>query len=544
MGEETATATPPTSTTPLTDAQVLKGPDQKFYKVKKSDMSKWEKSFTDKGWIRKDNKWFTQSGEEAHKLAPPNITPISAGADEKGRQRVELKTPQQISKYKGVASQMGEVFPTIGGMVGSMLAAPAGKGAQVAGAGIGGMLGEGTREIYRRIILDENIKNKDAVLNTMVEGVKQGGLEKLGQGMGELFFKMLSKIPHAEIKDGIKMLPSDLQPNGKVMKYIEDLLSNLAPSAKTMDTFKAEQSTAIIKKVDTLVDGMSRFKGTSEEIGMMVQKAMRDGDASGLKQLKAIREGYIKSGKTAAQADQYLTQTAAYKAFQRNYRNELAKKIITTNKPELIAGLFRADSTALEDARTFKSLIEETKPGLMEKVQNRTLRDILAETLTGSKDPIAKGVIQNRYSGNKFTGILNNIGEEKLKTIYGEEGYKRIEDFVKLTNTVGNQSQGSGVGKFLNLIFILPFKAGLKVEGLTKTGMTAFVLNRAAKVITSPEGMRIYENYIRAVGNNAPRALNLAKDELTKFNQRSDEEYQQDELEGEYEYEQSKKGKQ
>lgn len=545
-GEETAVVNPPTTSAP--DTEVMKGPDQKFYKVKKADTGKFDAHFTKQGWVKKDDGWYAQDGTKAGGLKPPTITPqgMSGGAATGGRNRVVMTTPEQKKKQSAATDTIGEAFPTVGGFVGSLITTPFGKGAQVAGSGIGGMVGEAGREIFRNIMLDENITAKKAVLNTVVEGVKQGGLEKLGQGVGEVFFKMLSKIPHAEIKEGIKFLPSDLQPNGKVMKYVEDLLGNLAPSAKTMEAFKVEQSAAITGKVNTLVDGMSRFKGTSEEMGLVVQKAMQAGNASGEKSIAALKKGYISKGFTEKQAQQFLEKTNVYKEFQRDFRNELARKIIGTNKPELIAGLFRANNTALEDVRVFRSLISELAPDAMGKVQNRIMRDVLSETMTGSKDPLAKGAVslENKFSGGKFKDILDKVGEEKLKTIYGEEGFKRIQDFVKLTGNLGNSAQGSGVGRFLNLVFILPFRSGVNLASGSKIAMNAMMFNRAAKVITSTEGMRVYENYIRAVGNNAPRAINLAKDELTKMNERSDEEFKQDELEGEYEYQQSKKGKQ
>ena len=92
--------------------------------------------------------------------------------------------------------------------------------------------------------------------------------------MGDVFFGLLNKIPHAVIKDGIRLLPSDIN-GGKITKYVEDLLSNLMPSSEVMAKYKAGQNKDVIGAAEKLAKGFSRFRGTTEEMGQLLQDTYR-----------------------------------------------------------------------------------------------------------------------------------------------------------------------------------------------------------------------------------------------------------------------------
>ena len=442
-----------------------------------------------------------------------------------------LQDAEQIKERDKTTDYVGAGLPTALGTAGALLGG--GKGPiAAAGATLGGVVGAGLRDIGQRIVFDKEISNKQEVYNMAKEGAMQGAMQFGGEKLGEVFFKTLNKIPHAVIKNGIKLLPSDLNPNGKVMKYVEDLLSNLAPSAKTMEEFKAQQSKDVVDKVNTIVKGFSRFNGTSEEMGTLLQKTLTSGREAVEAKLKALNKGYMQKGASAKQAAQYVTQTQVYKDYVKSYENELVKSVIATNKPELIAGLLRSTHAALNETRVMNETLKGLDGEVLGKVRNQILRDMVSETVAGSKDPTAKGVqnLAGKYSGNKFKDIADKMGEEKLKAIMGEAGYKQIEDFITLTGGVGNGGNG-GVGKFLNLIFLVPFRGAVGKA----TGM-AFMANRAAKVITSTEGMRLYENVIRATTSNIPRATKLALDEYNKFIMRQDDEFKQEQKATEEKY--------
>jgi hypothetical protein len=524
---------PVDTTTDTGDKQTVVGPDGKDYKFsKKISPDRIDKYFQKQGWVKKDGKWFTQSGELAQKGIASQVPSVTEKGSTTGR--VGLT---DTSKVKSNAARInaygGTAMPSIMGGAGGMLGGPA-------GAFAGGIVGNMTQDIGNRILYDKEITNKEEVIKSLTEGAKQAGLEYVGGKVGDAFFNLLNKIPHAVVKEGIKLLPSDLNPSGKVMKYVEDLLTNLGPSARTMDEFKAKQSQVIIGKVEKMIQGFSKFNGTSEEMGVLLQNALRSGRDAAEDNIDQLRRSLPKGKQTTANMMKLYPDVMA--KFNQEYENELVRQVIKTNKPELIAGLLRSSKASLNETRILGETLRELDPSMLGKVQNRIMRDVLSETLTGSKDPTVKGVqnLTGRFSGNKFKDALDNITEERLKAIYGETKYEAIEKFVKLTGTVGNTSSGSGVGRFLNLMFLVPFRSGITAKNLSKTAMLGAVFNRAAKVITSPEGVGIYENYIRAISSQSPRLINLAREEMNKFNERSDAEYKQEMKDAEEEYNKDK----
>lgn len=519
-----------------TSKQTLQGPDGKWYSVKKGDENKFDQHFTKQGWIKKDNVWYTQTGEKS-KMSVPSQTPgftakLPIGGLGLGGERVGIsledrnkQMPSFTKDYTGTA--LPTIFGGVGGTVGGSL-----------GAGVGGALGQILKTIMvRPSFLEKDPSTQKQIADILLEGGKQAGLEYAGGKIGDGFFKLLNKIPHAVIKDGIKFLPSELKEGGTVSRYVEDLLSNLATSANTIETFKNERNKVILNHTEQLAQGFSRFNGTSEELGIIMQKSIRQAHENIDKGLESTYQGYIKKGFTEKQAELYLSKTSLAKQMKEYFDNELASKIIKTNKPEEIAGFIRAKA-ALQDVRQLHKTLIELSPDMMGKVQNRLMRDFLQEAITGSKDPTAKGAqeLTKHFAGDRFKKIIDTVGEEKLKAIYGENGYKRLEDFIKLTGTIGTGRQGSGVGKFLNLVFIYPFRGGINIHTLLRSAGMAFAFNRAAKIITSPEGMGIYEGLIKVLGSNSPRLINLSLEELKKFNQRSDEEFSIEQQQAEEEY--------
>jgi len=544
----TATATAPTNTTTTdtsTGYQVIQRPDGKYQQFKKSwSQDKIDKYFQKQGWVKKDNKWYTQTGEEASKTNEA----VRQGDPYKKFPRVADTTakvaggrPGQI--YSAVTDYTAQAMPSIMGGAGGVIGAE--RGSPTTGAAVGGAIGEVAKLVWRGIAFNDKIDNKEAAYKIASEALKQGALQKIGDVGGEAFFKLLGKIPHAAIKDGIPFLPSELKPGGKIGKMIEDLLGNLAPSAKTMEEFKAMQSQAIVSKVETFAQGMAKFKGTSEEMGQFVQKALDDGRASGQKQIDELMKKYAKKGFTSSQAKQYADRTALVKNFNEEYTNQLVKAIIKTNKPEAIGALLISKDAALNEVRTLNKTLDEMSPETLGKIQNTLMRDFITKTLTGSKDPVAKDVstFTNKFSGNTWKKTLDQVGEEKLKTIYGEKGYKNIEEFTKLVGMVSGD-QKTGIGKMMNLfLFISPIRSGLSGKSMTKSMGLGYLTNRMAKVITSTEGIKITNSYVRATIAQSPKLVNLAIDEFRKFNQRSDEEYAREYQQGEEEYKREKEAK-
>lgn len=516
-----------------TDKQEVVGPGGKTYKFSKNiSKERIDKYFTKQGWTKgKDGKWLTASGESTNRQTPSDLPAVTPSKSGKGT-GVGMVDASKIKKDSAATDYVGQASSSIGAGIGGSIAG-------TPGAAIGGAMGEGLKIVARGILLNEDISNKKAALDVATEAFKQAGLQKIGDIGGELFFKALAKIPHAVIKNGIKLLPSEAGAGGKISRYVEDLLGNLFPSAEVMEKFKAGQSSDIVNKIDTFAQGMSKFFGTSEDMGKLVKIAMQAGENSGQKAIDMAKKAYLKKGMSLAQAESALAKTNLYKNFIKEYKNQLAQSIIKTNKPEAIAGMLRSSSFAHEHVRVLVDTLKEMNPDTLGSTQNRIMRDMLSETLTKYKDPVAKGIkgLEKKFGGDHWVDTLNQVGEERLKAIYGENGYKNIEEFTKIVGLIGRNQQGSSIGKFMNLmLFLSPIRSGLKLETITKTAILSTALNRVAKVITSTEGIKLTNNYLRATISNSPRLINLAREELKKFNERSDLEYQKEEQQGEQEY--------
>jgi hypothetical protein len=201
-------------------------------------------------------------------------------------------------------------------------------------------------------------------------------------------------------KKGIPLLPGDLSPNSKVSKYVEDLLSNLAPSSKIMGDFRTKQNEAIINQTTKLANGFAKFSGTSEEMGILLRNTLRQNEAAAVKSLETLRKSLPAGKQTLA----YLKKTPEYKNYVANFDYELMRSVLRTNKPELIAGMLRSSKASLGETRMLTDFVHEIDPSILGKVQNTIMRDVINETMTGSKDPMMKQslALSKNFSGGAF----------------------------------------------------------------------------------------------------------------------------------------------
>lgn len=491
-----------------------KYPTSKLYKTKpdKELVEAWVQAKPERAVYAKRIKGYDpdNTGGKGVPSAVPKVVPKGVGSRGLGTELIDKKNVGSAKK-----DYLGAELPAAGGVVGGVM------GGSV-GATAGGAAGEALSQLLvRPTFLEQDMTMKQAFGRMALEGIKQGLLDKVGTKAGDFFFYALNKIPHAVIQQGIKLLPSDLGQGGKVMKYVEDLLTNLIPSAGTMAAFKESANKSVIGAADKLAKGFSRFRGTTEEMGLLLQNTYRSLEKTDRTALKAKM-------KTLANPKD-IAKTAEYAEYATNFKNELANKIAKTNKPELIGGFLRSASS-LQETRDMVSLLEERAPKVINATRTRIMQDVLQEALTGSKDPIAKQLqkVDTTFSGDAFKKRLDSIGEDKLKAIYGEDRYKAIEEFANLTKRVGSGG-GNGAGKFLNLIFLLgPIRSGLTLASGKKIAIEGLVFNRAAKIITSTEGVKLYENYVRAGTVGTVKSVSAARDALKVYTQHSDEEYIQE----------------
>lgn len=519
------------------DKQTVNGPDGKKYTFSKGiSQERIDKYFAKKG-IKKPSDPY---GMGTSKFLTGKETADTA----KGKS--EVSNEKSIDKAKSNTVKAidygSKALPTVMGQGYSMTMGSKKNIAGAAMAALGGMAGASANEIIQRFMFGRSGQgvptgaagdtNYNTVKSILIEGVKQGGLELAGRKMGDVFFNLLNKIPHAALDHGIKFLPSELN-GGRVTKYIEDLLTNLIPSQKVMAEFKSKQNAAILGQVEKLAKGFSRFRGTTEEMGNLLQDTYRTFGTAASKQLRAQEAAIVKAG-GKPMADSVYRQM--YSEFNKNFQSKLAIEILKTNKPETIGAFLR--TSALQETRNMVSLLEKEAPKVINATRTRLMQDILQETLTGVKDPIQKQFQKQEatFAGNKFKETLDKFGEDKLKAIYGDVRFKNIQEFSKLVNKVGSGG-GNGAGKFLNLLFLLgPIRSGFTLASGKKIAVEGFIFNRAAKIITSTDGIRLMENYIRATGIGSVKAISLARDELKVYSEHQDEEYKQEQEQVEEKY--------
>lgn len=517
----------PVDTVPTT--QDVQGPDGKTYKFSKSiTPARVDKYFQKQGWIKKDGKWFTQTGEEAKKGLATDVGTKAITKD---------PTPSLSEKNieKGAAT-----LPSVMGGVGGYLTGGKGPTAAI-GAGLGGAIGEDLRQMIMRPILlgrgQQDLTAMQSLQRMGIEASKQAALQYGGEKTGDFFFKMLNKIPHAVIKKGIPLLPGDLATGGKVNRYVEDLLGNLAPSAKVIADFRQNQSGIIKDKLETLVNGFAKFDGNSEEMGQLLQKVMQKGRKLEADYLETLRATLPKGHQTDADLKKAFPKET--RAFFDHYMNQLSDDIVRTRKPELIAGWLKTTHAGLMDTRIVHDVVNELDSKTLGKVKNRIIRDSIEETFAGRIDPVAKGSVESNFAGKTFKDSLDKMGETKAKAILGEKDYKKVEDFVKLVGNVrGNV--GGGPGSFFNLVFLVPFRSGFSPAGMTKVAMAGIFANRIAHIITNDEGGRVTAGYLRAVAQQTPRAMNAFREEIKTMSEQADQEYVQEEKEAEQEYNKEK----
>lgn len=399
---------------------------------------------------------------------------------------------------QNIAKQGLEQLPNISGGAGAAVGATVGK--PNIGAAIGGAAGEATKQIGLRLLFHEGPEtSKEALWKIVKEAGTQAALQKGGEVIGSAFFKILDKLPHAEIKGGIPLLPSDVTGH-KIMRYMEGLLQNLWPSMKPMEQFLEKQKIAIETSAEKLANGMSHFKGSPEQFGELLQQA-----------IQTARKTAIQKVKTAG-----MSQVARDKALDKiedTFKKGLLGTILKSKNVEQLSGALVSKAVGHEEVRELaRELSKVDKHEVFEAARTRILSDVLKQTMANSKDPLKMLGREDKFLGKQFTYILDDISEDRLEAIYTPKQFDNIKKFSETISRVGG-SQSSMIGKFLNLAFILgPFRGAMSVPGMTKLAVEGGLLRTMAKVITSEKGSQALEAYVRATGQNLPRATKMAID--------------------------------
>lgn len=174
-----------------------------------------------------------------------------------------------------------DILPTAGGVAGGVAAGgagletgPADIGIAAAGAAAGGGLGEAVKEQAEEAIFPNQPKRtpKETALGIAKEAGIQGAGELTGRAAGKLFspaVKYFGKTAEESAKAGVGMLPSEA--SSKAPSYVEKFLKGSVLTSGKMDKFRVMQNEQTKAAVDKVADSISKFNGTPEQLGKLVQ---------------------------------------------------------------------------------------------------------------------------------------------------------------------------------------------------------------------------------------------------------------------------------
>ena len=176
------------------------------------------------------------------------------------------------------------LLPTVGGMAGGLVGGGAtlesGPGmiaGATLGAGAGGALMEATRQQIEEELhpYEAKMTPKEAALGIGKEAAVQAGSELTGRlGARALapavkYFQRTADLSRAT---GIPLLPSEAA--GRAPSYIEKFLKGSVMTSGKMERFRAMQNAQTQAEVQKIADSISRFHGTSEDLGKLVQQGI------------------------------------------------------------------------------------------------------------------------------------------------------------------------------------------------------------------------------------------------------------------------------
>lgn len=487
----------------------VKGPDSKIYKMPKGTTREKALAYFNAKGIKAPPKQPTTPA--AQPQSQPAKAPSGASGSWGGFKGASIAAADYaLTGLPTVASILGTTEKAVGAAVSSVTGPEAFAGSLALAdlTGTGGKLLEiyGKKALYGSQYGPQGLKN--IIHASAKEGMEQAGLEGGGRLLGTGLFKLLDKIPHAEIRNGILLPPSSVSSH-KIVKYAEDFLSNALPSAKTMQEFHAKVTDSVVTAANKLADNMSKFRfksGTAEETGNAVRQVMQAAQTKMAKQYNALKKAQDPAA--ASVLDQY----------NKLFNTTFGKKLVSTGRPEWIAGYFSGiandKGAEYEHLRSVVDLLKETKPFTLAKVKTTIIKDAINQDLRGTADAILKRdpKMAENFNGKKFTEIMDKIGDTRMGIIFNADEKQAIENFTRMTHSIG-QAGKSMIGNFYNMMFLMgPLRTSFSFNRIV---MQSAVLNTMAKIMVSPNGAKAVENVLRSgYVRNVPKALKLSFDEL------------------------------
>lgn len=351
-----------------------------------------------------------------------------------------------------------DAMPSMGATAGGLIGGGAGTGIEpgggtvlgaTGGAGIGGMGGEAAKQLIKRLVFNEGPQAGQAEKDITKEGATQAILEFLGQGVGRGLNKARGIFPSVRTVDGIPLSQSE-RTGSKSAAMAEHFMERSMPSAGPMQEFRDKQTKAIIDRAKEVSESINGFKGTQEERGRFIQKA--------------IDEGRKKMSEEVSSAYKALDQLVASQRTRQPFTKEVTSSLVdesgkamtftkTAYKPVLKGGapvrptsIRRAAGMLYAEILKQKSLLDPTE---VEPLV-RYLKQIRSST-----DPIefsaaerSRGTLLSMI--RKYDGVLGNRKTAILRTLEDgldndmlkaakDSGVEQIETQVKVARSLSRE---------------------------------------------------------------------------------------------------------
>jgi hypothetical protein len=289
-----------------------------------------------------------------------------------------------------------DTLPTAGAIVGGVATgipgAATGPGDLVvagAGAAAGAGLGEDIRQSLNQKFFGETLTPKQAAERMAGQAALGATQEIGGRAVGIPLGKTANYLGYtADVADkaGIRMLPSEAA--GRAPTWMENFLKGSVLSKGMMEKFREAQNKESSAAVDKLMDSISNFKGTPEQLGKVVQKGLEDSE-------EALR------------AEQNLLYGAL---------DNITEQVVTPPKPKLTIVL-KKNGKPLLDAAGKPVTKMVMQPGTTRVMPSMVgLKDFAREQLEKINKPpyfLPKDVAEK--SRDAFNTILNNPDKVSFK---------------------------------------------------------------------------------------------------------------------------------
>lgn len=189
--------------------------------------------------------------------------------------------PTGMKSVKSTAYTQGEKalrqLPLAGGVLGGLLGSESGPGA-VGTAALGGVIGEDARQLITKMLGWDTPKTETpkAALGGMA---KEGAIQGFNEATGRLLAKPVAAFGRTMMNTHaasslIPMLPSQAGAKSALYTWGERFVSNAIPSGGIMREFQIKQAAKATEGMLAELQNISKFKGTPEQAGELVQKAI------------------------------------------------------------------------------------------------------------------------------------------------------------------------------------------------------------------------------------------------------------------------------